>query len=140
MTSAVHEITTLIYEYAFRLDAGDLDGAAALFAHADLRSSRGGRVLHGQAGMRSLLEPVIIGADGTPGTVHQMTNVTVQVDGSGATARTYFTVLSVTGQGLHPILAGEYRDRFEHVDGAWRFTERTFVPLLRGDMSGHVRG
>ena len=47
--------------------------------------------------------------------MHQITNVTVQVDGDRATSRCYFTVLAVTGQGLHPILAGEYRDRFERV-------------------------
>ena len=35
--SDVDEITALIHEYAFRLDAGDLDGVAALFAHAELR-------------------------------------------------------------------------------------------------------
>ena len=48
-------------------------------------------------------------------------------------------MLQVTGQGLHPILAGEYRDRFERVDGAWRFTERIFDPRLFGDLSRHMK-
>ena len=48
-------------------------------------------------------------------------------------------MLQVTGQGLHPILAGEYHDRFERVDGAWRFTERIFDPRLFGDLSGHMK-
>jgi hypothetical protein len=47
-------------------------------------------------------------------------------------------VLQVTGQGLHPILAGEYNDRFECADGSWRFTERIFDPRLFGDMSRHM--
>ena len=38
------EITALVHEYAFLLDRGDLDGVAALFAHAELRSTRNDRV------------------------------------------------------------------------------------------------
>jgi hypothetical protein len=63
----------------------------------------------------------------------------VQVDGASATARSAFTVLQVTGQGLHPILAGDYLDRFELVDGAWRFSERVFDPRLLGDLSRHMK-
>ena len=33
MSDAAREIENLVYEYAERLDAGDLDGGAALFAH-----------------------------------------------------------------------------------------------------------
>ena len=54
-------------------------------------------------------------------------------------ARSYFTVLQVTTLGLHPILAGEYRDRFSLVDGRWEFTERVVDPRLFGDLSGHMR-
>jgi hypothetical protein len=137
--SDVDEITTLIHEYAFRLDAGDLDGVAGLFEHAELGSTRHVRRLRGVAGARSNYDRVIIYDDGTPQTLHQITNVTVRVDGATAIARSCFTVLQVTGQGLHPILAGEYHDRFERVDGAWRFTERIFDPRLFGDMSGHMQ-
>ena len=97
-------ITALIHEYAFRLDAGDLDGVAALFEHAELGSTRHDRRLRGAAEARTLYDHVIIYDDGTPQTMHQITNVTVRVDGDRATARSYFTVLQVTGQGLHPIL------------------------------------
>jgi ketosteroid isomerase-like protein len=131
-------ITALIHEYAFRLDAGDLDGVAALFDHAELRSTRHDNVRRGRAEARALYDSIRLDADGRPGTVHQLTNVTVQIDGDEASARTYFTVLQVTSQGLHPILAGEYCDRFEKVDDAWRFSERVFDPRLFGDMSGHM--
>jgi hypothetical protein len=137
--SDVAEITALINEYAFRLDGGDLDGVAALFAKAELRSTRHDRVLRGAIEGRTLYDPVVLHDDGTPRTMHQLTNVTVEVSGLTAAARTYFTVLQVTGQGLHPILAGEYRDRFTRVDGHWEFTERVFDPKLFGDLSGHMR-
>jgi ketosteroid isomerase-like protein len=133
-------IAALIHEYAFRLDAGDLDGVAELFAEAELRSTQHDRVLRGSAEARTLYDRVIIGDDGTPGTIHQLTNVTIAVDGDAAAARSYFSVLQVTAQGLHPVLAGEYRDRFERVDdGRWRFTARLFVPMLFGDLRLHMR-
>ena len=133
------EITALIYEYAYRLDAGDLDGVAALFEHAELGSTRHDRRQRGTAEARTIYDGVIIHDDGTPRTQHQITNVTVRVDGARASARSCFTVLQVTGQGLHPILAGEYHDRFERVDAEWRFTERIFDPRLFGDMSQHMK-
>jgi hypothetical protein len=137
--TAVNEITALIHEYAFRLDRGDLDGVAALFANADLRSTGNDRVRRGVAEARTVYDPVILYDDGTPRTLHQLTNVTVVVAGNEAHGRTYFTVLQVTAQGLHPILAGEYRDRFALVDGAWEFAERVYDRRLIGDLSGHMR-
>ena len=46
---SVDEITALINEYAYRLDAGDFDGVAALFAGAELRSTQHDRVRRGAA-------------------------------------------------------------------------------------------
>jgi hypothetical protein len=137
--SDFEEITALVHEYAFRLDAGDLDGVAALFEHAELGSTRHDRRYRGAREARTIYDNVILYDDGTPKTMHQITNVTVQVDGDRATSRCYFTVLAVTGQGLHPILGGVYNDRFERVDGSWRFSERVFDPRLVGDLSGHMR-
>jgi hypothetical protein len=135
-----HElITALIHEYAFRLDRGDLDGVAALFADAELRSTTSDRVRRGTAEARTIYDPVVIYDDGTPHTMHQLTNVTVNVDGAVAQARSYFTVLQTSEHGLRAILAGEYRDRFAFVDGAWHFRERIFDARLFGDLSGHMR-
>ena len=141
MTDDITAITALLNEYAQRLDAGDLDGVAELFAAAEVRSTRRDRVLRGTAEVRTIYDPVILYDDGTPGTVHQLTNVTIRVDenGTDATSRCYFTVLQVTAQGLHPILAGEYRDEFARVDGVWRFAAREFAPMLFGDLSRHMR-
>ncbi len=133
-------IRALLYEYAYRLDAGDLDGVAELFAHAELHSARRGRVLRGKDDARTLYDDVVLYDDGTPRTMHQIDNVVIDVDGDGASARSYFCVLQVTGAGLHPVLAGEYHDRFERVAGQWRFCERRFAPRLFGDLSGHMGG
>jgi ketosteroid isomerase-like protein len=132
-------ITALVHDYAARLDAGDLDGVAALFARAELRFVRNDRVLQGATEARTLYDPVILYDDGTPRTMHQISNLTVEVEGETARARSYFVVLQVTGQGLHPILAGEYRDRFAAAHGSWYFVERVFDPRLIGDLSRHMR-
>jgi len=84
--SDVAEITALVYEYAFRLDAGDFDGVAELFALAELRSTRHDRVLRGTAEARTLYDPVIVYDDGTPRTMHQITNVTVDRSWPASTA------------------------------------------------------
>ena len=136
--SDVDEITALVHEYAYRLDAGDIDGVAALFEHAELGSTRHDRRYRGAQEARTIYDDVILYDDGTPQTMHQLTNLTVEVSGDRATSRCYFAVLQVTRQGLHPVLAGVYHDRFERV-GDWRFAERIFEPRLFGDMSGHMR-
>ena len=75
--------------------------------------------------------------------MHCITNVTVDVDDSAtvASARSYFTVLqAVDDFPLQPIIAGKYHDRFEKIDGTWRFRERIIHPDLIGDLSRHMRG
>jgi ketosteroid isomerase-like protein len=136
----VTAITGLIHEYAERLDSGDLDGVAALFEHATWRSPGRGESPRGAAQVRRGYDGVILHEDGTPSTKHVISNVTVDVDGGAATARSYFTVLQARPDlPLQPIIAGRYHDRFERVDRRWRFTERVIIPDLVGDLSRHLR-
>lgn len=138
------QIRALIGAYAERLDAGDLDGVAALFEHGTFRSARGGDPLVGGDAVRRQYEPVILYPDeggSTPRTKHVLGNieVEVEVDGVAATARCTFTVLQAVVPGsLRAVLAGRYEDQFERVDGTWRFTERVVHPDLVGDLSGHM--
>jgi hypothetical protein len=39
---------------------------------------------------------------------------------------------------LQPIISGRYHDRFERVDGVWRFTHRHIISELVGDLSQHL--
>jgi 3-phenylpropionate/cinnamic acid dioxygenase small subunit len=138
----VTEITALIHDYAERLDAGDLDGVAALFEHATWGSPGRGEPLRGSAEVRRGYDGVILHEDGTPSTKHVISNVTVDMDDGADTAgaRSYFTVLQARPDlPLQPIIAGRYRDRFERVDGAWRFAERLIITDLIGDLSRHLR-
>jgi 3-phenylpropionate/cinnamic acid dioxygenase small subunit len=136
-------ITALIHEYAERLDAGDLDGVAALFEHASWGSPGRGEPLRGAAAVRRGYDGVIIHENGTPETKHVISNVTVELDEPAATAsaRSYFTVLQARPDlPLQTIIAGRYHDRFERDDDErWRFTERIIITDLVGDLSRHLR-
>jgi uncharacterized protein (TIGR02246 family) len=133
-------IRALVHEYAERLDAGDLDGVAALFAHATWSAPIRPEPLRGTAEVRSAYDGVILYEDGTPCTKHIISNVNVEVDGDRAAARSYFTVLQARPDlPLQPIIAGRYHDGFERVDGQWRFADRMIIPDLIGDLSKHLR-
>jgi 3-phenylpropionate/cinnamic acid dioxygenase small subunit len=139
----VQAISALVYLYAELIDAGDLDGVAALFEHATWGAGTRTERLRGTEAVRKGYGGVILYEDGTPRTRHVITNLVVDVDGSStqATARSYFTVLQATdGIPLQAIIAGRYEDQFENVDGSWRFSERIIHPDLHGDLSKHMRG
>lgn len=134
------EITALVHEYTWRLDGGDLDGVAELFAHATWRSAATGEVRRGRDEVRAAYDPVRL-YDGSPRTKHLITNLTVVVDPGGdtATARCSFTVLQgvVAGEPVETVLAGRYDDRFDKVEGRWRFSDRLFLVDLVGDLRRH---
>ena len=144
MTAARDEITELLFAYAERIDVGDFDGLAELFAHAEVSFTGHDEVRRGTDEVRALYQATTrrYPDDGTPKTKHLVTNVRVAVDepaGAG-TARSYFTVLqAVPGAlALQPVVAGRYDDRFVRVDGAWRFAARRMTVDLVGDLSAHL--
>ena len=90
MSDAAREIENLVYTYAERLDAGDLDGVAALFAHGRICGVEDGppeTVFTGAAGVRQMYEMATrLYDDGTPKTKHLTTNVRSDVDEAAGTA------------------------------------------------------
>lgn len=141
MFSDEEAIRALVHRYAELIDAGDLDGVAALFAHATWRSTGRPGALRGAAEARRAYDGVILYENGTPCTKHVITNVTVEVAGDRATARSAFTVFQARPDfPLQAIICGRYEDAFERADGAWRFTDRLIVPELLGDLGRHLRG
>jgi 3-phenylpropionate/cinnamic acid dioxygenase small subunit len=145
VTTDREAITDLVYAYAERIDVGDFEGVADLFAEAELTFEG---FTQGRPGREKILAMYEASTrrydDGTPKTKHVMTNVVVEVgdDRRSATARTYFTVLqAVPGVlSLQPIIAGRYRDAFTHTDGSWRFSHRHMLVDLVGDLSQHMLG
>jgi hypothetical protein len=141
MTSSETAITNLVYRYAECIDAGDFDGAAALFTHAQVRTTRG--MMESAQLAQLWKDGIIVYDDGTPKTKHVITNAIVEVDDAGGrgTCRSYYTVMQeVPGHALGPIRCGRYHDEFERVDGEWRFSARDYtLHDLPGDLSRHSR-
>ena len=144
MNSAT-QITNLLYTYAERMDAGDFKGASDLFTHATIRRMRGDQevLLDSRQLLEHWLEVVIVYPDGTPRTKHVVTNPIIEVDEEQgrATSRSYYTVFQQTDEvPLQPVASGRYHDRFERIDGAWRFAYRDYSMLdMVGSIGRHVR-
>ncbi len=142
MPDARTEIEALLFGYAERLDAGDLDGVGELFEHARYGSGEGELPLSGAEVAEINKHLVILYEDGTPRTRHVTTNLILDIDEAAGTAasRSTFTVFQqAPGAGLEAIVAGRYHDRFERAGGAWRFSERRIFVDLVGDLSRHLR-
>ena len=140
--SSATAITNLLYRYAELMDAGDLEGAAALFERTLVRTGDGA-VIEGSAPMLALWRAhVRIYPCGTPRTKHVISNPIVEVDEDAGTAtcRSYYTVMQATPDlPLQAICAGRYHDAFVRVDGQWHFSERDYSLLdLVGDLSQHL--
>lgn len=134
------QITNLLYRYAEAIDTGNFDSAATLFARARLKVGPDRET--DAAGMLALWRQfIVIHPDGTPRTKHIVTNPIVDIDGDTATCRSYYTVLQQTADfPLQAVLAGRYHDRFERVDGQWRFAYRDYTLMdHHGDLSHHLR-
>ena len=145
MADSAREIENLLYTYAERIDAGDLEGVAELFAQ--------GRILPSPDAAREIAfegREAVLGMyraatrlyeDGTPRTRHVTTNAIIEVDEATATAaaRSYYTVLQQTeALPLQPIICGRYHDTFRRIDGRWCFATRTMFVDLVGDLSQHL--
>ena len=134
-------IERLLNDYCFRIDAGNLEAFANLFAHAvwEVVGDPAGPD-QGADAVRRTLENVIL-YDGKPLTKHVMTNVQIEIDEDGqrAQAQCYITVFQAVPPDfpLQAIFAGHYRDQFEKIDGTWRFSERRISPDLIGDLGRH---
>lgn len=136
-------IAHLVYAYAERIDAGDFEGVADLFAAGTISAEGSDAV---RAGRDDVLEMYrrstrIYDDTSAPKTKHVTTNLVIEVDDEAGTARarSYFTVLQATPDlALQPIIAGRYHDRFERPEGTWRFTERHIICDLFGDLTHHL--
>lgn len=130
-------IRALVAEYGARLDAGELDGVAALFARATWRSR--GRVLEGETAVRRVYDDVIL-YDGVPATRHVMSDVVVDVQGDRATSRCSFTVFQARPDfPLQAVLVGRYHDEFARTHAGWELRDRRIEADLVGDLSRHMR-
>ncbi|HEV8298181.1 MAG TPA: nuclear transport factor 2 family protein [Acidimicrobiales bacterium] len=135
-------VRTLVYNYAELIDSGDFDGIGELFRHATIDTGSGELVGGTDAVRRMYEENTIRYPDtGTPHTRHVTTNLIVDIgaDGATATCRSYVVVFQqVDDFPLQPVWSNRYEDRFECVDGTWRFAHRRMTDHMPGNTSRHL--
>jgi hypothetical protein len=139
-TDDANAIRNLLSTYCELQDSGDVAAVSELFRHSTYDVA-GGATHFGYDEVLALKSKSNrTYEDGTLRTKHVTTNSIIEIapDGMHASARSYFSVYQATdGFPLQAIIAGRYHDRFEKVDGAWRFCRRTIHSDLVGNLSGH---
>jgi len=145
VSDAARQIENLLYTYAERIDAGDLEGVAELFTHGRVQASVDAppeQVFEGRERVLALYRgSARIHPDGSPHTKHVTTNAIIEVDDGAdfGTARSYYTVFQqVDDFPLQPIIAGRYHDTFRCREGRWWFDTRVMFVDLVGDLSRHL--
>jgi len=154
MVDSARQIENLLYTYALRIDAGDLDGVADLFAHGRILGQEDGppeTVFEGPAGVRAMYEMAtrLYPDDGTPKTKHVTTNAIIEVDDRAGTATahsSYLVTQATPDLPLQVIITGHYRDTFHRLEDpedpdatAWWFESRTMYVDQVGDLSHHLK-
>jgi len=130
-----YAIERLLYEYAFRLDSGDLERFAELFRDG---------VWLGHRGRDAVLEWTrsnIYLYDGLPLTQHVVSNVSIEVGQDDAHATSYLTVTqrSPDTARLEVITTVRYEDIFARTEQGWAWRDRRPTRRLLGDNSRHRR-
>jgi hypothetical protein len=146
VSDAARAIENLVYTYAERIDHGDLDGVAALFAHGRICGMEDGppeTVFEGTTRVRQMYDMATrLYEDGTPKTKHMTTNVPIDVDDAAGTARgsAYYAVAQATPDlPLQIIITGHYKDTFRRIEGTWWFDTRIMFIDQVGDTSHHLK-
>jgi len=143
MTDTATEICNLLYTYGRLVDAGDFEGVGRHFAHARITNDRDDDFVEGEEAITAMYRRTtrIYPETGTPRTQHAFNNPILDIDETAgqATCHANFVVFQQTETlALQPVIAGRYRDRFERVEGVWRYTEKHMIVDLVGDLSQHL--
>jgi len=126
------EIQRLLITFAHKMDDGQFSEVAELFQHAEYDAK--GIKSVGRDSVENFFNITVQrNADGTPGTLHSITNVAVTIDplGDSASSLSYYTVHQrIEGAPLEPVAAGRWHDTFELCNGEWRFKSHVDEPRL----------
>ncbi len=140
MSTHRQAILRLMNEYCYRIDAGDLDGFAELFAYGSFSvlGDPSGPASGKQAVLDVLANVTLY--DGKPHTKHVMSNVQIDVAESADTAAAQCYIIlfqALPDFPMQAIFGGHYHDRFVRENGVWRFQSREISADLIGDLSRH---
>jgi SnoaL-like domain len=131
MPSALEEkdaIREMLAEYCFRLDGGDYDGMAALFAEDGTWDTAFGKAT-GRAAIAGLALDIRARAgESRPRGIHLVTNIVIALDCDTAAVRSNWTVVQNTADnstgGPKIGSGGGYADELVKQNGSWLFRYR----------------
>jgi len=137
-----NEILSLLNNYCYCVDTGDLDGFIKLYENGEWSVdgspvSRGGKEIYD-----NVISNIIIYDDGTPKTKHMTANIELTIDEANGVAncQRYITVMQQTEAfPLQAIFSGHYFDEFVNENGEWRYATTVIRHPLVGDMSQHMK-
>jgi hypothetical protein len=130
------KIQNLIYRYPDLLDRGNLDQASALFEHAEFHLEGQPEPLSrpGQNRMTQVFQEWIrlfAQRGGRPDTRHVTSKLIIEKDGlNSAIAQSYVVVVQSDGtMSIQTVMGAAYCDKFEKIQGHWRFAEWRLSPF-----------
>jgi 3-phenylpropionate/cinnamic acid dioxygenase small subunit len=137
-------ISNLLFQYAEYIDDGQLELAADMFSHAQIKISSQKDQFIGKDEILALWKKIIILYPcGTPRTKHVITNPIIQIDElSGlAKVKSYFNVFQPDqNQVIRLILSGRYYDEFQLQNEKWVWSHRDYTHIdFAGDLSLHLK-
>lgn len=118
--NAIREVLAI---YCFRLDAGDMDGMAALFTADGVWETDFGKGT-GRAGIAEHGRSPRAHGNPRPRAVHLCTNIVIDLDGDTAAVLSNWTTVQNSETGPKIGSAGGYSDRMVKQDGKWLFVHR----------------
>jgi uncharacterized protein (TIGR02246 family) len=134
-------IREVLAEYCFRLDGGDYDGMAALFAGDGTWDTAFGKA-SGRAAIAQLARDIRANrmqdgaGDNRPRAIHLVTNIAIALDGDRAQVRSNWIVVQNSpanaAEGPKIGSGGSYADQMVKADGRWLFRYRKIDRFIAG--------
>lgn len=131
----------LLFAYSEGVDSGRFEDVADLFGDAGLYGEVDGPAARGREQVFAAMRGNVRLYEGVPRTRHVVSNIVIDVDDSGESARcrSYVQVVhQPPGGQIATIVAGTYHDIVVRESGVWKFAERRMHLELIGDLSTHL--
>ena len=138
------EITRMIYQVGYAIEAGDFERVGELMGDATLGADMIGReAFRGAAQITSQYQRTnIVYPDRGRATKEVYTNILIDIDlhtGVASSTTSYTVPQQPPEMDFELIVAGKYEDQWHRVDGRWTWKDRYVVVQFKGDLDRHMR-
>ncbi len=131
-TADLQDIQALSAEFAYRIDQGDMETTADLFAVDGVYGRRGETSSVGREAIRSVYRA--LKANNVNTTRHLFSNFRITLESptraSGSCSMVMYAGAGELPQPVKPVLVQDFHDAYVKVDGRWLFQSRAVVRLF----------